>query len=129
MTHQKKRKVRVERVPRKENANEMRKHGIESLEKAGIRVFMTKEEWEKESDEYKREWDSGWLKRVLTRGPAFRFTPPKLSDDEKEIAINRTVTSMTVKIRMNLIETRAGRTITQAHQWEKDKGLRRGTHK
>ena len=55
MTRQKKRKVRVERVPREENANEMRKHGIESLEKAGIRVFMTKEEWEKEPDEYKRE--------------------------------------------------------------------------
>jgi hypothetical protein len=45
MTRQKKKKVRVESVPRKENANEIRKHGIEELEKAGIRVFMTKEEW------------------------------------------------------------------------------------
>jgi hypothetical protein len=83
---------------------------------------MTKEEWEKEPDEYKREWDSGWIKRVLTRGQALRFTPPKLSDDEKEIAINRTVTSMAVKIRMNLIETRAGRTITQAQTGRKLNG-------
>ena len=83
----------------------------------------------KEPDKYKIEWGNGWLRRVLTRGPAFRFTPPKLSDDEKEIAINRTVTSMEVKIRMNLIETRAGREITQAQSWERDKGLRRDTHK
>ena len=74
MTRQKNKKVRVGHVPRKESANELRKRGIESLGKVGIRVFMTKEEWENEPDEYKREWDNGWLKRVLTRGPAFRFT-------------------------------------------------------
>ena len=129
MTRKKKEKVRVDSVTRKENANDIRKRGIETLEKAGIRVFMTKEEWDKEPDKYKIEWGNGWLRRVLTRGPAFRFTPPKLSDDEKEITINRTVTSMTVKIRMNLIETRAGREITQAQAWERDKGLRRDTHK
>ena len=129
MTRKKKEKVRVESVPRKENANEIRKRGIKTLEKAGIRVFMTTEEWEEEPDKYKIEWDNGWLRRVLTRGPAFRFTPPKLSDDEKEISINRTVTSMAVKIRMNLIETRAGREITQAQAWERDKGLRRDAHK
>ena len=53
MTRRKKNKVRVEREPQKENANEVRKKGLESLEKAGIRVFMTKEEWEEEPDEYK----------------------------------------------------------------------------
>ena len=36
---------------------------------------------------------------------------------------------MTVKIRTNLIESRAGRKRTQAQQWELDKGLRIGTHK
>jgi hypothetical protein len=36
---------------------------------------------------------------------------------------------MAVKIRMNLIESRAGRKITQAQAWEIDKGLRRGAHK
>ena len=50
---------------------------------------MTKEEWQKEPDEYKIEWGNDWVKRVLTRGPAFRFTPPKLSDDEKEIDIQQ----------------------------------------
>ncbi len=35
---------------------------------------MTKEEWEKEPDEYKIEWGNNWMKRVLTRGPTFRFT-------------------------------------------------------
>jgi hypothetical protein len=110
------------------DANEVRKHGIEALEKAGIRVFITKEEWEKEPDECKIEWGNGCLKRVLTRGPAFSFTPPKLSDDEKEIAVNRTVASMAVKIRTNLIESRAGRKRTQAQAWEVDKGLRMGAH-
>ena len=129
MTRRKKNKVRVEREPQKENANEVRKKGLESLEKAGIRVFMTKEEWEEEPDEYKIQWGNSWLERVLTRGPAFRFTPPKLNDDEKEIAINRTVASMAVKIRTNLIESRAGRKRTQAQQWELDKGLRVGAHK
>ena len=129
MTRRKKNKVRVQREPQKENANEVRKNGIESLEKAGIRVFMTKEEWEEEPDEYKIQWENSWLERVLTRGPAFRFTPPKLNDDEKEIVINRTVASMTVKIHTNLIESRAGRKRTQAQQWELDKGLRIGAHK
>ena len=69
MTRQKKNKVRSEREPRKENTNEVRRHGIESLEKVGIRVFMTKEEWEEEPDEYKIEWGNGWLKKILTRGP------------------------------------------------------------
>jgi hypothetical protein len=55
MTRQKKNKVRVEKRPQKGNPNEVRKHGIEALEKEGTRVFMT-----------------------------------KLSDDEKEIDINRT---------------------------------------
>ena len=70
-----------------------------------------------------------WLERVLTRGPVFRFTPPKLNDDEKEIVINRTVASMTVKIHTNLIESRAGRKRTQTQQWKLDKGLRIGAHK
>jgi hypothetical protein len=43
-------KVRVETTPTKENANEIRKHGIKTLEEAGIRVFMTKEEWDIETD-------------------------------------------------------------------------------
>jgi hypothetical protein len=34
-------------------SQEIKRHGIEALEKAGIRVFMTREEWEKEQDEYK----------------------------------------------------------------------------
>ena len=92
---------RVGTTPTKENANEIRKHGIKALEEAGIRVFMTEEEWDTETAECKKNWGCSWLKRVLTRGPAFRFTPPKLNDDEKEIDINRTVTSMAVKIRMN----------------------------
>ena len=129
MTRQKKNKVRVESVPWKENVNEIRNHRIESLEKSGIRVFMTKEEGEKEPDECKIEWGNGCPKRVLTRGPAFSFTAPKLSDDEKEIAINRTVASMAVKIRTNLIESRAGRKRTQAQAWEVDKGLRMDAHK
>ena len=125
----KKNKVRVGRGPQKGNANEIRSRGIEALEESGIRVFMTKEEWEKEPDKCKIQWGDIWLKSVLTRGPAFRFTPPKLNDNEKEIAINRAVTSMVVKIRLNLIETRTGKPRTQAQTWEIDKGLRIGAHK
>ena len=40
---------------------------------------MTKEEWEKETDEYKIEWGNRWLKKGLTRGPVFRFTPGFIS--------------------------------------------------
>ncbi len=40
---------------------------------------MTKEEWEKETDEYKIEWGNRWLKKGLTRGPTFRFTSGLIS--------------------------------------------------
>ncbi len=76
-----------------------------------------------------KNWGCNWIKKVLTRGPVFRFTLPKLNDHEKEIVINRTVTSMTVKIRMNLIKSRSGKPMTQAQTWEIDKGLRIGSHK
>ena len=49
---------------------------------------MTREEYEKESDEYKIGWGNPYLKRVLTRDPSIRSTPPKLNDHEKEININ-----------------------------------------
>jgi hypothetical protein len=129
MPRQRKNKVRVEKKTQKRNATEIRRKGIEALQKAGIRVFMTDEEWKTETEECKMQWGDIWLKNVLTRGPAFRFTPPKLNDDEKEIAINRTVTSMAVEIRLNLVETRTGKPRTQAETWQLDKGLRIGAHK
>jgi hypothetical protein len=129
MHRQKKNKVRVEKEPQERNADEIRRKGIKALQEAGIRVFMTDEEWKTEPDKYKIQWDDIWLKSVLTRGPAFRFTPPKLNDNEKEIAINRAVTSMAVKIRMNLVETRTGKPKTQAETWQLDMGLRIGAHK
>ena len=49
---------------------------------------MTREEYEKDSDEYKIGWGNPYLKRVLTRDPVIRSTPPKLNDHEKEININ-----------------------------------------
>ena len=83
-----------------------------------------------ETDDCKTNWGCCWVKKILTRGPAFRFKPPKLNDDEKEIAINRTVTSMTIKIRMSLIErTVYPKPRTQTQTWEIDKGLRIGAHK
>ena len=50
MTRQRKNKVRVEREPKIANAKEVRKHGIEALEKAGILVPTTEEEWENEPE-------------------------------------------------------------------------------
>jgi len=38
-------KVRVGSSSTDSDANKIRRQGIEALEKAGIRVFMTKEEW------------------------------------------------------------------------------------
>ena len=89
-------------------------------------TFMTSEEWEKESDEHKIEWSNPYLRRVLT---TLRCTPPKLIDNEEEISINRTVTSMTVKIRTNLTGSRVGKKRTQTQCWEVGKGLRIGAHK
>jgi hypothetical protein len=80
----------------------------------------------KEQDEYKIGWGDPLLKKVLTRGPAFRFTPPRPNDNEEEIAINTAVTSMAVKIRTNLIESRVGKKRTQAQTWERGQGLRIG---
>ena len=70
MTRQKKNKVRIGRETQKENANEIRKQGIEALGKPGIRAFMTEEEWEKEPDEYKLQWGSSWLKKSSHQRPS-----------------------------------------------------------
>lgn len=129
MTRQKKNKVRVEGEPEKADTNEIRKQGIKALEKAGIRIFMTQEEWKNEPEECKIGWGNPWLKKILTRDPAFRFTPPKLNDVETEIVINRAVTSMAVKMHENLIESRVGKKLKQAQKWELGKGLRIGAHK
>ena len=56
MPRQRKNKVRVEKEPQKRNADEIRRKGIEALQKAGIRVFMTNEEWETESEKCKIQW-------------------------------------------------------------------------
>ena len=56
MPRQRKNKVRVEKEPQKRNADEIRRKGIEALQEAGIRVFMTNEEWETESEKCKIQW-------------------------------------------------------------------------
>ena len=46
----------MEKEPQKRNADEIRRKGIEALQEAGIRVFMTNEEWETESEKCKIQW-------------------------------------------------------------------------
>ena len=87
----------------KENklANVQRREGIKTLKQAGVHILMTEEEWVNESNINKMSWSNMSLHKVLKRGPNFRFTTQKLSQNDKDMAINRAVISMSASIKKN----------------------------
>ena len=66
------------------------------MKNAGVHVLMTSEQWASESNENKISWNNMNLHKVLKRGPNFRFTTKSLSQDDKSMAINRAIISMSV---------------------------------
>ena len=78
--------------------------GISDLRARGVHVFMTKEEWEGESEREMKAWNEKDLKSLLERGPAFRTIPEPLSQEERETALNRAQVTMRHLAQRNLRE-------------------------
>ena len=90
---------------------------------------MTEEEWANESNINKMSWSNMSLHKVLKRGPNFRFTTQKLSQNDKDMAINRAVISMNVSIRRTLKARVIGEQLTKTREWELSKGLKFKAHR
>ena len=115
----------------KENilANDQRREGIKTLKQTGVHILMTEEEWANESNINKMSWSNMSLHKVLKRGPNFRFTTQKLSQNDKDMAINRAVISMSVSIRRTLKARVIGEQLTKTREWELSKGLKFKAHR
>ena len=90
---------------------------------------MTDEQWANESHENKMSWNNMNLHKVLKRGPNFRFTTQRLSQNDKYMAINRAIISMSVSIRKTLKARVIGEQLTKVREWELRKGLKVKAHK
>ena len=90
---------------------------------------MNDEEWANESNENKLSWNNMNLHKVLKRGPNFRFTTQSLSQNDKDMAINRAIIYMSASIRKTLKARVIGEQLTKAREWEVSKGLKVKAHK
>ena len=83
----------LQKGQKKENkiANDQRREGRATLKNAGVHILMTDEQWANESHENKMSWNNMNLHKVLKRGPNFRFTTQRLSQNDKYMAINRAI--------------------------------------
>ena len=68
-------------------------------------------------------WNNMNLYKVLKRGPNFRFTTQRLSQNDKYMVINREIISMSVSIRKTLKARVIGEQLTKVREWELSKGL------
>ena len=102
----------------KENklVNDQRREGRATLKNAGVHLLMTDEEWANESNENKMSWNNMNLHKVLKRGPNFRFTTQRLSQNDKYMAINRAIILMSVSIRKTLKARVIGEQLTKARE-------------
>ena len=83
----------LQKGQKKENklVNDQRREGRATLKNTGVHLLMTDEEWANESNENKMSWNNMNLHKVLKRGPNFRFTTQRLSQNDKYMAINRAI--------------------------------------
>ena len=88
----------------RQQAIKARFEGMSDLRARGVHVFMTKEEWEGESEREMGAWNDNDLKSLLERGPAFRTIPEPLSQEERETALNRAQVTMRHLAQRNLRE-------------------------
>ena len=86
------------------------------MKNAGVHLLMTDEEWANESNENKMSWSNMNLHKVLKRGPNFRFTTQRLSQNDKYMAINRAIILMSVSIRKTLKARVIGEQLTKARE-------------
>ena len=121
----------LQKGQKKENklANDQRREGRATLKNAGVHILMTDEQWANESHENKMSWNNMNLHKVLKRGPNFRFTTQRLSQNDKYMAINRAIISMSVSIRKTLKARVIGEQLTKSREWELSKGLKIKAHK
>ena len=86
------------------------------MKNAGVHILMTSEQWASESNENKISWNNMNLHKVLKRGPNFRFTTQRLSQNDKYMAINRAIILMSVSIRKTLKARVIGEQLTKARE-------------